>query len=83
MRRYEFLLRVSEGALPGSFSRECYEDILSFKSKVLSKFRKINAKYQQQNDETDEIIIAVLKLDKQNQLGKRLIPIKTGIDQND
>lgn len=33
--RYEFLSRVAEGALPGSFSRECYEDILGFKSKIL------------------------------------------------
>ncbi|WP_226582578.1 hypothetical protein [Halobacillus litoralis] len=35
--RYEFLSRVAEGALPGSFSRECYEDILAFKSKLLKK----------------------------------------------
>ncbi|WP_339285711.1 hypothetical protein [Paenibacillus sp. FSL R5-0486] len=35
--RYEFLSRVAEGALPGSFSRECYEDILGFKSKLLKK----------------------------------------------
>lgn len=34
--RYEFLSRVAEGALPGSFSRECYEDILAFKSQVLA-----------------------------------------------
>lgn len=33
--RYEFLSRVAEGALPGSFSRECYEDMLAFKSRVL------------------------------------------------
>lgn len=35
LTRYEFLSRVAEGALPGSFSRECYEDILAFKSQVL------------------------------------------------
>lgn len=34
--RYEFLSRVAEGALPGSFSRECYEDILAFKSQLVS-----------------------------------------------
>lgn len=32
--RYEFLSRVAEGALPSSFSRECYEDFLAFKSHV-------------------------------------------------
>jgi hypothetical protein len=36
LTRYEFLMRVSEGALPGNFSRECYEDILAFKSSLLS-----------------------------------------------
>ena len=34
--RYEFLARVAEGALPSSFSKECYEDVLSFKSQVLA-----------------------------------------------
>jgi hypothetical protein len=36
LTRYEFLMRVSDGALPGNFSRECYEDILAFKSALLS-----------------------------------------------
>jgi hypothetical protein len=34
--RYEFLMRVAGGALPGSFSRECHEDILAFKSAILA-----------------------------------------------
>jgi hypothetical protein len=36
LTRYEFLSRVAEGALPNSFSRECYEDMLAFKSKLLA-----------------------------------------------
>lgn len=36
LTRFEFLSRVAEGALPGSFSRECYEDMLAFKSRLLS-----------------------------------------------
>ena len=36
LTRYEFLSRVAEGALPGSFSRECYEDMLAFKSRLLA-----------------------------------------------
>lgn len=35
LTRYEFLVRVAEGALPGNFSRECLEDILAFKSSLL------------------------------------------------
>src|SRR5690606_5708102 len=34
--RYEFLMRVAGGALPGSFSKECHEDILAFKSTILA-----------------------------------------------
>lgn len=38
--RYEFLSRVAEGALPSSFSKECYEDVLSFKSCLLTALKK-------------------------------------------
>jgi hypothetical protein len=40
LTRYEFLSRVAEGALPGSFSRECYEDMLAFKSRLLTCLNK-------------------------------------------
>jgi hypothetical protein len=36
--RYEFLSRVAQGALPSSFSKECNEDVLAFKSLVLSQY---------------------------------------------
>ncbi|TIU70545.1 MAG: hypothetical protein E5W13_27785 [Mesorhizobium sp.] len=35
-------MRVAHGALPSSFSKECYEDIISFKTRVLSDFYRIN-----------------------------------------
>lgn len=39
--RYEFLSRVAmDGALPASFSKECYEDILAFKSQLLAAWEK-------------------------------------------
>lgn len=38
--RFEFLMRVANGLLPGSFSNECYEDILAFKSRLLQALRK-------------------------------------------
>jgi hypothetical protein len=35
--RYEFLSRIAlEGALPASFSKECYEDVLAFKSRLIA-----------------------------------------------
>lgn len=39
--RYEFLTRVAQGALPSSFSKECNEDVLAFKSQVISQFYKV------------------------------------------
>lgn len=33
--RFEFLCRVSEGALPASFSNECLEDLMAFKARLL------------------------------------------------
>jgi len=35
--RFEFLCRVADGALPGSFSNECLEDMLAFKARLLRK----------------------------------------------
>jgi len=60
--RFEFLSRVAtEGALPASFSKECYEDMLAFKSRLLAAHeRRKNA----DGFETD-----------QSQLGLRLINI--------
>ena len=35
--RYEFLSRIAmEGALPASFSKECYEDLLALKSRLIA-----------------------------------------------
>ncbi|WP_370675232.1 hypothetical protein [Pleomorphomonas sp. PLEO] len=42
LMRFEFLMRVANGALPSSFSKEYYEDIISFKTRVLSDFYRIN-----------------------------------------
>lgn len=39
--RYEFLSRVAlDGALPSSFSKECYEDVLAFKSRLLMAHKR-------------------------------------------
>ncbi len=51
--RYEFLSRVAEGALPSSFSKECYEDVLSFKSRLLTALKK---RRQQDGDQLDNTL---------------------------
>jgi len=50
--RFEFLCRVAEGALPGSFSNECLEDMLAFKAKLLRKAEIIRG--QIDSDDEDE-----------------------------
>lgn len=42
--RYEFLSRIAvEGALPASFSKECYEDLLAFKAQLIAAHAKREA----------------------------------------
>jgi len=43
LMRFEFLMRVAEGALPNSFSRECYEDIIGFKALLLRRLEAVSA----------------------------------------
>lgn len=52
--RFEFLCRVAEGALPGSFSNECLEDMLAFKAKLLRKAELIRSAAKAEDDEVDE-----------------------------
>jgi hypothetical protein len=59
LTRYEFLMRVSDGALPGNFSRECYEDLLAFKSALLSAA----AIDRHTLDDDDGLIFRLLALD--------------------
>jgi len=40
LTRYEFISRVAHGALPSSFSSECYEDFLNFKSQLIAVMKK-------------------------------------------
>ena len=49
--RFEFLCRVAEGALPGSFSNECLEDMLAFKAKLLRKAELLRAVRMAEDEE--------------------------------
>lgn len=49
--RFEFLCRVAEGALPGSFSNECLEDLLAFKAKLLRKAERLRLLLTANDDE--------------------------------
>lgn len=49
--RHEFLSRVADGALPASFSNECLEDLLAFKSKLLRKAETVRKNRVAEDDE--------------------------------
>ena len=60
LTRYEFLVRVSDGALPGNFSRECYEDILAFKSSLLTA---ATTDRDEEPDDHNDLVFRLLSLD--------------------
>jgi hypothetical protein len=66
--RYEFLCRVGEGALPSSFSRECYEDMLAFKTRLLRQL-ELRHKHESAEEDIDEDYMA-LKLIELDSDGK-------------
>lgn len=62
--RYEFLSRIAmEGALPASFSKECYEDLLAFKSQLIAAYSKRQAREEVASGST--ISLKLLSLTQQ------------------
>lgn len=68
--RYEFLMRVASGALPGSFSRECHEDILAFKSAILSALERVRPP-----DEPGDLVFKLLTLNAAGEPADEVIEV--------
>jgi hypothetical protein len=62
--RFEFLCRVAEGALPNSFSKECQEDILAFKSLLLSRLAEREELYGNTYQNQQTLGFKLLELDE-------------------
>lgn len=60
LRRYEYLVRIAEGALPNSFSRECYEDIMACKTELLRQLAARRREEQSEEDETDRLTLSLI-----------------------
>lgn len=41
LTHFEYLIRVARGSLPASFSRQCYEDFLDFKLRLIERLDQI------------------------------------------
>ena len=61
LTRYEYLSRVAEGTLPSSFSQECYEDILAFKTQILQQIAKTNS-LEEKIDSEHYILLRLLEV---------------------
>lgn len=73
--RYEFLSRVAEGALPSSFSKECYEDLLAFKSRLLREYRRIVDQYGERPPD-DQLHLRILQLDTRGAMTGRPLEVQ-------
>jgi hypothetical protein len=74
--RYEFISRVAEGELPGSFSRECYEDLLAFKSRLINQLearRKLEGAYEY---DSDRLVLELLRLNNEGMLFTRKVEVE-------
>jgi predicted transcriptional regulator YheO len=73
LTRYEYLSRVAEGALPSSFSQECYEDVLAFKTQVFKQL----AVRQSLEGETDgeEMSIRLLEVNSAGIASERSLEV--------
>ena len=60
LRRYEYLMRIGEGALPNSFSRECYEDIMACKTELLRQLEQRRRTEAAEEEETDRLTLSLI-----------------------
>ncbi|AFC33306.1 hypothetical protein PM3016_6698 [Paenibacillus mucilaginosus 3016] len=73
--RYEFLSRVAEGALPGSFSRECYEDLLGFKSKLLKQLELRRKLDEEDLDNESDLSFRIIRLTPDGLIDDRIVEV--------
>jgi hypothetical protein len=59
LTRHEYLSRVAEGAMPNSFSKECFEDVMAFKSRMM---RELEAR-DSGRPEAGEVVFRVVEVD--------------------
>ena len=62
LTRFEFLNQVADGALPNSFSKACYEDVMTFKSQVLTALAECRRLDEQEQD--SELTFRLLDVDE-------------------
>lgn len=80
--RFEFLCRVADGALPGSFSNECLEDLLAFKAKLLRKAELLRSQSPYEGDEPGSedgaLTLNFIEIEQSGHGFSRPVTVRTG-----
>ncbi len=73
LTRYEYLSRVAEGAMPNSFSKECFEDLLALKGRLMRELENRD----RDATRTSEIVFRVLDVDAGGSAREERIGVRT------
>ena len=74
LTHFEYLMRVSRGSLPASFSRQCFEDFLDFKLRLVECLDEINGP----TDDGPDVEFHSIKVDAHGYPKIDEFPIRTG-----
>ncbi|MBD3883282.1 hypothetical protein IFO70_16060 [Phormidium tenue FACHB-886] len=75
LTRYEYLSRVAEGALPSSFSQECYEDVLAFKTQVFKQLAVRQSMESEDEDREEAMNIRLLEVNSAGIASERTLEV--------
>lgn len=74
--RYEFLRRVADGALPSSFSLECYEDFLAYKATLLRAVEARRKHDQSPANSPDELVLQFIRIGEDGRANPESVEVK-------
>lgn len=74
LTHFEYLIRVASGSLPASFSRQCNEDFLDFKLRLIKRLDELIG----ETASTDDVNLQVLTVDERGRAHPDNIRIRVG-----
>ena len=73
LTHFEYLTRVSSGSLPAIFSRQCNEDFLDFKLRLIERLNRV---FDQSGSSASELAISVLSVNEGGRVQNDVIKIR-------
>lgn len=74
LTHFEYLIRVARGSLPASFSRQCNEDFLDFKLRLITRLDELIG----EEPSRDEINLQALTVDEEGRVHPESVRIRLG-----